>query len=58
MNVGMDLTPYQWINPCGYEGLEITQLRDLGVTESIVNLKKQLKSIIVNEGGYTLREAV
>ena len=29
LNVDMDLTPYRAINPCGYEGLAVTQLRDL-----------------------------
>ena len=28
-NVDMDLTPFSYINPCGYEGLKTTQLRDL-----------------------------
>ncbi|WFF43136.1 lipoyl(octanoyl) transferase LipB [Salinicola endophyticus] len=31
LNVDMDLTPFSRINPCGYAGLEMTQLRDLGV---------------------------
>lgn len=31
LNVDMDLSPFQAINPCGYEGLAVTQLRDLGV---------------------------
>jgi lipoyl(octanoyl) transferase len=31
LNVDMDLAPFRGINPCGYEGLEVTQLRDLGV---------------------------
>ena len=31
LNVDMDLTPFTWINPCGYSGLQTTQLRDLGV---------------------------
>ena len=31
LNVDMDLAPFRAINPCGYAGLEITQLRDLGV---------------------------
>lgn len=56
LNVGMDLTPYEWINPCGYEGLKITQLRDLGVEEPIVNIKKRLKNIIADRGGYVLHE--
>jgi lipoyl(octanoyl) transferase len=29
VNVAMDLSPFAGINPCGYEGLEVTQLRDL-----------------------------
>jgi lipoyl(octanoyl) transferase len=27
-NIDMDLAPFARINPCGYEGLEVTQLRD------------------------------
>ena len=29
LNVDMDLAPYNAINPCGYEGMAVTQLRDL-----------------------------
>ena len=29
LNVDMDLAPYSAINPCGYEGMAVTQLRDL-----------------------------
>jgi lipoyl(octanoyl) transferase len=29
LNVDMDLTPYAAINPCGYQGMAVTQLRDL-----------------------------
>jgi lipoyl(octanoyl) transferase len=28
LNVDMDLTPFSLINPCGYEGLEVTQISD------------------------------
>ena len=31
VNINMDLTPFSHINPCGYEGLEITQLSEHGV---------------------------
>ncbi len=31
LNVNMDLAPFRDINPCGYEGLAVTQLVDLGV---------------------------
>jgi lipoyl(octanoyl) transferase len=30
-NVDMDLEPFSRINPCGYPGLAVTQLRDLGI---------------------------
>jgi lipoyl(octanoyl) transferase len=30
-NVDMELAPFSAINPCGYPGLRVTQLRDLGV---------------------------
>jgi len=31
-NNDMDLTPFNFINPCGYKDLKVTRLRDLGVT--------------------------
>ena len=31
LNVDIDLTPFQAINPCGYPGMAITRLCDLGV---------------------------
>ncbi len=32
INNAMDLTPFKQINPCGYQGLSVTQLVDLGVS--------------------------
>ena len=34
-NVGMDLQPFQRINPCGYQGLEVVDLATLGVTSTV-----------------------
>ncbi|WP_367154520.1 lipoyl(octanoyl) transferase LipB [Methylomonas sp. HYX-M1] len=31
LNNAMDLTPFSRINPCGYVGMQVTQLADLGV---------------------------
>ena len=31
VNVDLDLAPFRGIDPCGYAGLEVTRLRDLGV---------------------------
>jgi len=35
LNVDMDLAPFERINPCGYEGLKMTQLADLGGPSSV-----------------------
>jgi lipoyl(octanoyl) transferase len=40
-NIDMDLTPFQHINPCGYAGLEMTQMRDLGIADSFEQLSAQ-----------------
>jgi lipoyl(octanoyl) transferase len=34
LNVDMDLAPFARINPCGYPGLPVTQLADLGIAGS------------------------
>jgi lipoyl(octanoyl) transferase len=31
LNVDMDLSPFDAIDPCGYPGLKVTQMRDLGL---------------------------
>jgi lipoyl(octanoyl) transferase len=35
LNVDMDLAPFSWINPCGYEGLKTTQLANFGVRDGL-----------------------
>ncbi len=35
LNVNLDLEPFRRINPCGYEGLEMTQLSELGGATSV-----------------------
>lgn len=42
LNVNMDLTPFSYINPCGYQGLRVTQIKDLGITDDIEVLSNQL----------------
>jgi len=32
LNVDMDLSPFDAIDPCGYPGLRVTQTKDLGIT--------------------------
>lgn len=42
LNVAMDLSPFSRINPCGYEGLRVTQLHDLSVNATMPQLEYQL----------------
>jgi lipoyl(octanoyl) transferase len=42
LNVDMDLAPFRTIDPCGYPDLEITQLRDLGITEPLERIAELL----------------
>ena len=42
LNVDMDLTPFSPINPCGFPGLEVTQLRDLGVNDPAATIAEKL----------------
>ena len=51
LNVAMDLTPFSWINPCGYAGLATVDMRTLDVMAPLTavqlalagNLTEQLK---------------
>src|SRR5690606_1199109 len=42
LNVAMDLEPFSWINPCGYEGLATTDMRNLGVAASLQEVQQRL----------------
>lgn len=55
LNVDMDLEPYSAINPCGHAGLQVTQLRDLGVgldwQEAGAALQQQLARQLERQNG-------
>jgi lipoyl(octanoyl) transferase len=42
VNVDMDLTPFSRINPCGMVGMEVTQLKDLGVPGNVEHIGSEL----------------
>jgi len=44
-NVDMDLAPFSFIDPCGYAGLETTQLKTLGIQVTLENTANQLVSV-------------
>lgn len=52
LNVDMDLEPFSRINPCGYQGLEVTDLRQQGVEMSIDEVAEALYGQICREFGY------
>lgn len=45
----MDLAPFKFINPCGYAGLEVTQLADLGVAVDLDELAERLLQILTEK---------
>ena len=42
LNVSMDLAPFGSINPCGYAGLEVTRMADLGVEATLAQVAERL----------------
>lgn len=41
-NVAMDLEPFRRINPCGYAGLQVTQMLDLGGPSRLADVEEVL----------------
>lgn len=42
LNVDMDLEPFTWIDPCGYAGLRVTDMKSLGVDCHLQNVQSEL----------------
>jgi len=42
LNVAMDLTPFSWINPCGYAGLATVDMQTLGAVAELAVVQNQL----------------
>jgi len=51
-NLDMDLAPFLGINPCGYAGLEMVQMRDLVGTVDRNACADQLLTIVTANLGY------
>lgn len=47
-NVDMDLSPFDNINPCGYEGLRVTQAIEVGISVPWEELQAQLTQNLVH----------
>lgn len=53
LNVDMDMEPFNRINPCGFSGLRVAQLRDLvGAVPSIDTLERQLGAALCEQLDY------
>lgn len=46
LNVAMDLTPFSYINPCGYANMEVIDLAGLGVNLSMTEIKQRFVSAL------------
>jgi len=53
LNHDMDLAPFSRINPCGFEGLEVTSLARLGIRATGAEISLALCGHLCDELGYT-----
>lgn len=56
-NIAMDLEPFRRINPCGYEGLQVTSMLDLGGPSSLDAVKPRLLEHLAEQFGLRLQTA-
>lgn len=53
LNVDMDMSPFERINPCGYAGLQMTQLKDLvAMPPAFDEVAKRLEQVLRRQLGY------
>ncbi len=57
VNVNMDLAPFMRINPCGMEGLEVTQLADICDTRSLASFREDIAESLQDVLGAARRLA-
>lgn len=46
LNINMDLEPFSNINPCGFEGLAVTQMADLNASITVEQAGRELAAIL------------
>ena len=56
-NIAMDLSPFQRINPCGFEGLQVTSLVDLGGPSGLDAVKPALVAHVAAQFGLEAEAA-
>ncbi|MDQ3287254.1 MAG: lipoyl(octanoyl) transferase LipB [Pseudomonadota bacterium] len=56
-NIAMDLSPFLRINPCGYEGLQVTSMVDLGGPSGLEAVKPALLEHVAGQFGLAMEAA-
>jgi len=54
-NIDMDLEPFSRINPCGFSGLEMTQLSEFVANPDFVAIEQKLIGYLIKNLGYNKR---
>ena len=49
LNVDMDLAPFSRIDPCGYPGLRVTQMKDLGFSQTPEIVGERLAELVLEK---------
>ncbi|WP_441347690.1 lipoyl(octanoyl) transferase LipB [Sinimarinibacterium sp. CAU 1509] len=57
LNVAMDLTPFERINPCGYSGLRMTDVARLGGPADIDQVGAELRPLLLRHLGYRVSDS-
>ena len=57
LDVNMDLEPFQRINPCGYKGLAVTQMVDLGGPSRLADVEEVLIGAFCRQFGFDAEPA-
>ncbi|MCB5307840.1 MULTISPECIES: lipoyl(octanoyl) transferase LipB [Yersinia] len=52
LNIAMDLEPFQRINPCGYAGMQMTQVSELKIGISVTDIQPILVQEFIQQLGY------
>jgi lipoyl(octanoyl) transferase len=47
LNVAMDLSPFTWINPCGYSGLATVDMKTMGVDVPLADVQQALAAALI-----------
>ena len=52
LNIDMDLSPFQRINPCGYPGLEMVQVKQLAASADMAAVSQRMLEYLTERLGY------